>query len=83
MEAMEEGLAEQIIGHAANFLFFRGRRDLKERMLEQGILIRSCADFRNLGEGYFRIGIRTREENEELLRRWRAMEGKCTAAAKG
>ena len=64
-------------------LFFRGRRDLKERMLEQGILIRSCADFRNLGEGYFRIGIRTREENEELIRRWRAMEGKCTAAAKG
>lgn len=65
------GLAEKVWPSEANFLFFRARRDLKELLLEERVLIRSCSDYRNLSEGYFRIGIRTHEENEELIRRWR------------
>lgn len=68
---LSNGLTEKIYDSAANYLFFGGRTDLKERLLEQGILIRSCANFRNLTDGYFRIGIRTHRENEELVRRWR------------
>lgn len=53
---------------AANFIFFEGRKDLAEICLEQGILIRDCSSFAGLGEGYFRVCVRTRWENEKLLR---------------
>lgn len=69
---MEDGLVEKIYPGAANYIFFRcNQEDLQERLLQQGILIRSCGNYRNLGPGFFRIGIRTHEENEELIRRWR------------
>ena len=69
-EALSGGLAEKVYGSTADYLFFRARPDLKERLLEEGILIRSCEGFRGLGPGFFRIGIRTHEENEELIRIW-------------
>lgn len=73
---LQAGLAERVYPSGANFLFFKSRRDLKELLQKQGILIRSCSNYRNLGEGYFRIGIRSHEENRELIRRWRAaLEG--------
>lgn len=63
--------AEKLYPAAANFIFFKGPEDLRERLLKQKILIRSCANFRGLSEGFFRIGVRTHEENCELLRRCR------------
>lgn len=69
---MEDGLAEKVYPGAANYIFFRcNREDLQEQLLQEGILIRSCENYRNLGRGFFRIGIRTHEENRELIRRWR------------
>jgi len=68
---LSEGLAEQVYKPTANFVFFRSREDLKLRLLEKGILIRCCANFRNLENGYFRIGIRTHEENRYLINKWR------------
>ncbi len=52
----------------ANFLFFSGPEGLCERCAEEGILIRDCQNYRGLGPGYYRIAVRTREENQELLR---------------
>ena len=69
---LQSGLAEEIYASEANFLFFRSRPDLKERLLEQKILIRDCSNYRNLSQGYFRIAVRGRKENEELIRRWRS-----------
>ena len=71
MRELSDGLAEKVYDSAANYIFFQSRTDLKESLLRQGILIRSCGNYRNLTEKYFRIGIRTHEENEELIRRWR------------
>ena len=52
----------------ANFIFFRSDEKLYDRLLEKGILIRDCRDYKGLGgEGAFRIGIRDRLENDELL----------------
>ena len=65
------GLTERIYPSGANYFLFRSRKDLKELLLKERVLIRSCANYRNLTEGYFRIGIRTHEENRELIRRWR------------
>ncbi|MBR1693538.1 MAG: aminotransferase class I/II-fold pyridoxal phosphate-dependent enzyme [Lachnospiraceae bacterium] len=68
---MADGLAERIYDSSANYIFFRSRSDLQERLLSDGILIRSCANYRNLSEGFFRIGIRTHEENQKLIESWR------------
>ncbi len=51
-----------------NFLFFRGPEELARRCGEEGILIRDCRNYRGLEPGYYRIAVRAREENCELLR---------------
>lgn len=51
---------------SANFIAFRSVPDLRERLLERDILIRGCRDFGM--ENYYRIGIRTRRDNERLVR---------------
>ena len=50
-----------------NYLLLEGPEDLKERCLEKGYLIRDCSNFRTLTKGYYRICIRSQEENEALL----------------
>ena len=51
----------------ANYLFFRAVSDLDKRMRKRGILIRSCSNYPGLGKGWFRIAVRTHEENEQLI----------------
>jgi len=68
---LTDGLVSKIYPSAANFLFFCAHRGLKEQLLEEGILIRACGDFRNLSEEYYRIAVKTHQENEELIRKWR------------
>jgi histidinol-phosphate/aromatic aminotransferase/cobyric acid decarboxylase-like protein len=38
-----------------------------ELLSEKGILIRDCSNYRGLGGGWYRIAVRTHEENEQLL----------------
>lgn len=52
----------------ANYLFFEGPEDLYDFCASVGILIRDCSNYRGLHEGYYRIAVKTREENRELLR---------------
>ena len=52
----------------ANYLFFEGPEDLAAKCREQGILIRDCSNYHGLRQGFYRIAVRTREENEELMR---------------
>ncbi len=52
----------------ANFLFFTGVPGLYEKLLTRGVLIRDCATYRGLVPGDCRIAVRTRAENEELLK---------------
>jgi threonine-phosphate decarboxylase len=40
---------------------------LRERLLAQRILIRDCANFTGLDDRFFRIAVRTAEENQRLL----------------
>ena len=52
----------------ANFLMLSGVPGLYEKLLrEKGILIRSCANYRGLGDGDARIAVRTHAENERLV----------------
>ena len=76
MREMQKGLAEKIYEPSVNYIFFKARKDLKERLLEKKILIRSCDNYHNLCRGFFRIAVREREENQALIRAWRDLERK-------
>ncbi len=51
----------------ANFLLLSGVPTLYERLLERGILVRDCANYRGLQKGDVRIAVRTHEENAALI----------------
>ncbi len=59
---------DRVYDGQANFLFFRSHPQLGERCREEGILIRDCSNYHGLKKGYYRIAVRTREENLELIR---------------
>lgn len=52
-----------------NYLFFRapGVADLDKRLEQHGIMIRNCSNYVNLGEEYFRVAVKSREDNLRLL----------------
>lgn len=52
----------------ANYLFFEAPENLYEVCNHEGILIRDCSNYRGLTRGYYRIAVKSREENEELIR---------------
>lgn len=56
----------RVLGSKANYLFFKAYRNLKEKLLKKGILIRSCENYPGLDGTYYRVAVRTREENRLL-----------------
>ncbi len=64
-----EGHGCTVIPSHANYLLFRlaGVNDLKERLLERGVLIRSCGNYDGLGPDWYRVCVKTAEENKRLL----------------
>lgn len=71
---LEEVLKKEgfrVFPSAANFILFDTKEtpcgiSLYEQLLRQGILIRDCQNFRGLGRGFYRIAVKTREENIKL-----------------
>jgi len=74
LEELPKWGADCIYGHGADFIFFHGREDLGELLLKKKILIRDCSNFAGLSEGFYRIGIRSHEENETLIRYMRQIQ---------
>jgi L-threonine-O-3-phosphate decarboxylase len=72
---LREGLAQlpglEIIPGAVNFVLVRcngSATQLQESVLKRHkILIRDCVSFAELGDRYFRVAVRTVDENERLL----------------
>lgn len=71
---MERKLGElgfRVYPGEADFLFWRGQRGLKEKLLCDNILIRECNNYTGLSCGgesaYYRTAIRKRQENDILL----------------
>lgn len=62
-------LGLRVFPSAANYLLFLapGIADLKEKLLKQGVLIRSCANYEGLGGDYYRVAVRLRAENQALV----------------
>lgn len=57
----------KVFGGEADFILLYTRVPLYERLLKEGILIRDCSNFRGLSKGYYRIAVKSREENKKLL----------------
>ena len=59
----------EVFEGAVNFIFFKTRTDinLKEELIKHGIIIRSCSNYIGLGLDYYRVAVRTREQNERLI----------------
>ncbi|MCW4016520.1 MAG: threonine-phosphate decarboxylase CobD [Candidatus Bathyarchaeota archaeon] len=61
----------------ANFILINIKKSgftaaqLKEKMLQQGILIRDCSSFKGLDEHHIRVAVKSRQENERLLEAFR------------
>ena len=53
----------------ANYLFFRtpGITDLDKRLEPYGIMIRNCSNYENLGNDYWRVGVKSHAENVKLI----------------
>ncbi len=56
-----------IPGEANYILFFSPTPQLGERLCQKGVLIRSCANFEGLHAGWYRVAVRTQNENDRLL----------------
>ena len=69
-----EKLGIRVFPGEADFLLLYSELPLYEELLKQGILIRDCSNFRGLKTGYYRIAVKTRGENDRLLR---ALAGIC------
>lgn len=54
---------------SVNFIMFKTLKniELKEELISKGILIRSCANYPGLSENFYRVAVRTAEENEKLI----------------
>ena len=74
LQGQLESLGYWVCPSEANYLFFRGSENLHRALKEQGIAIRNCDNYHGLGSGWYRIGVRLREENEELIRAMAALQ---------
>lgn len=62
-------LSIKVYKSSANFiLFYSHNRLLQEELLKHKILIRKCGNFDGLDDHYYRIAVKTHEENLQLLR---------------
>lgn len=50
-----------------NFILIKTHKDTYEKLFDKKIVIRRCDDFEGLGEGFFRIAVRSHEDNLKLL----------------
>lgn len=67
---LAEGLAAlgcRVFEGYANFIFFYSVKDLKERLLQKGFLIRDCSNYNGLTKGYYRIAVKRHEDNVKLI----------------
>lgn len=72
MEDQLEKLGFEVIPSKTNFILFRGPEGLQDVCMEKGILIRDAGSFLGMHPGYYRIGLKKRKFNEQLLKVLRA-----------
>ena len=67
LSAQLSGLGITVYPSDTNFILVKSEENLYERLLEKGILIRDCSNFRGLEKGFYRIAIKDHDSNERLI----------------
>ena len=62
-----EKLGVRVYPGDANFFLLESSRNLYDRLLQKGILVRSCANFEGLGPQFVRIAVRKHEDNIRFI----------------
>lgn len=57
----------KVFSSAVNYLLFKTDKGLDDKLIGNGILIRNCANYQGMCEGFYRIAVRIHEENEMLI----------------
>lgn len=78
LKSFLESLGWYVCPSQANFLLFRGPEELGEQLHRRGVAIRDCSNYPGLGEGWYRIAVRQREENDMLMAAIREAAGRDT-----
>ena len=62
-----ESMGCKVYPSSANYLLFYLDQELMESLKRKGILIRDCSNYHGLTKGYYRIAVKTEEENRQLI----------------
>lgn len=62
-----ESLGLTVFPSSANYIFFKGPKDLFERLVKEKILIRDCSNYSGLTKGFFRIAVKNTMDNNQFL----------------
>ena len=71
---LEDGLKSmgiKVYPSDADYVLFKDDKNWYDILLQKKILIRDCSNYRGLGDGYYRIAVRSEEDNEILLNEMR------------
>lgn len=79
LTALEE-LGCRCFGSEANYIFFKAQAGLTEACRKEGVLIRDCANYHGLGEGYYRVAVKLPQENDRLIDCLKIVLGKLPIA---
>lgn len=62
---------------SANYILLKIYDDLnlKEEMLKKGILIRSCSNYKNLDSSFYRIAVKSKDENIQFIKAFKEIKG--------
>ena len=64
-----ENLGFKVFNSKANYIFFKSNiLNLKEYLKEKGVLIRSCNNYIALNKDYYRIAVKSKEDNKILIK---------------
>lgn len=67
LAAQLRGLGLRVIPGEANYLLFECKTPLAEPLAQMGILLRECGNYRGLDYSWYRVAVRTHEENQRLI----------------
>ncbi|HCM89687.1 MULTISPECIES: threonine-phosphate decarboxylase CobD [Vagococcus] len=67
---LNEISALKLFSSTVNFIFFScsSPKNIQKELLEKGILIRDCSNYKGLSGNYYRIAVRSHTENEMLIK---------------
>lgn len=68
LEQQLQNLGMEVLPGQGNYICFRAKQPLWQPLIEKGILIRSCGNYHGLDALDYRICVKLRPDNEQLIR---------------